>query len=137
MNWGGAMSGIEGAKVTGIYWPIRKLVREHGFVWALNGSAGRNEQPLFQASRGRSVRLKMVNRTPWPHAMHVHGHHFQVIQRTDGRKISPHWRDTILMDPDSEMQIAFVADNPGKWMLHCHMLEHMAGGMVTWFEVTE
>lgn len=33
-------------------------------------------------------------------------------------------------------QIAFVADNPGKWLLHCHMLEHAAAGMTTWFEVS-
>ncbi len=34
------------------------------------------------------------------------------------------------------MTIAFVADNPGKWMIHCHMLDHQAAGMMTWFEVT-
>ena len=33
-------------------------------------------------------------------------------------------------------RIAFVADNPGKWMIHCHMIEHMAAGMAAWFEVT-
>jgi FtsP/CotA-like multicopper oxidase with cupredoxin domain len=33
------------------------------------------------------------------------------------------------------MRVAFVADNPGKWMLHCHMLEHQAAGMMTWINV--
>jgi len=33
------------------------------------------------------------------------------------------------------VSIAFVADNPGKWLLHCHMIEHQAGGMVTWIHV--
>jgi len=132
---GGAMSGIQGAKVDGVYWSISQLVKEHGYVWAQNGTAGRSDQPLFRSPRGRTVRLKMVNQTPWPHAMHIHGHHFQVIARSDGRAVKPHWRDTVLMDPDSELTLAFVADNPGKWMIHCHMLEHQAGGMATWFEV--
>ena len=44
-------------------------------------------------------------------------------------------RDTTLTVPDETIEIAFVADNPGKWLLHCHMLEHSASGMMTWFEV--
>jgi FtsP/CotA-like multicopper oxidase with cupredoxin domain len=37
--------------------------------------------------------------------------------------------------PDEPVEIAFVADNPGRWLLHCHMLDHQASGMLTWFEV--
>ena len=40
-----------------------------------------------------------------------------------------------MLDRSEEVTVAFVADNPGKWMLHCHMLEHQAAGMATWFEV--
>ena len=47
----------------------------------------------------------------------------------------PDWRDTVLVNRGEAVKVAFVADNPGKWMLHCHMLEHQAGGMSTWFEV--
>jgi FtsP/CotA-like multicopper oxidase with cupredoxin domain len=39
------------------------------------------------------------------------------------------------MDRGETVQIAFVADNPGDWLLHCHMLEHSAGGMMTWLRV--
>ena len=45
------------------------------------------------------------------------------------------WRDTVLLQRDEKASIAFPADNPGKWMLHCHMLEHQAAGMATWIEV--
>ena len=44
-------------------------------------------------------------------------------------------RDTLLMQRGERAEITFVADNPGKWLLHCHMLEHSASGMMTWFEV--
>jgi FtsP/CotA-like multicopper oxidase with cupredoxin domain len=41
-----------------------------------------------------------------------------------------HWSDTVLLDPRTRAEIAFVADNPGDWMLHCHVLEHQASGMM-------
>lgn len=40
------------------------------------------------------------------------------------------WRDTVLVAPDEQIEIGFVADNPGDWMLHCHVLEHQAAGMM-------
>jgi FtsP/CotA-like multicopper oxidase with cupredoxin domain len=44
----------------------------------------------------------------------------------------PHrpWRDTVMVDPADTVEIAFVADNPGLWMLHCHVLEHQDAGMM-------
>jgi FtsP/CotA-like multicopper oxidase with cupredoxin domain len=44
------------------------------------------------------------------------------------------WRDAVLVDREDTVEVAFVADNPGRWMLHCHILEHQAGGMATWFD---
>ncbi len=46
------------------------------------------------------------------------------------------WLDKVLVSSREKVSWGFVADNPGKWMLHCHMLEHQAAGMVTWFEVS-
>ncbi|MBN8957590.1 MAG: multicopper oxidase domain-containing protein, partial [Rhizobiales bacterium] len=51
----------------------------------------------------------------------------------DGWK--PFWLDTVLVAPEQTVRIAFVAENPGKWMLHCHRLEHSEFGMAAWFEV--
>jgi FtsP/CotA-like multicopper oxidase with cupredoxin domain len=42
----------------------------------------------------------------------------------------PEWRDTVLMAPREKAEATFVADNPGDWMLHCHVLAHQAGGMM-------
>ena len=47
------------------------------------------------------------------------------------------WRDTELVDAGERVRIAFVANNPGKWVFHCHMLEHQAAGMITWLEVVD
>lgn len=105
-------------------------------IWSMNGRSGMHGDPLFGVALGRTVQLRIVNDTAWPHAMHLHGHHFRVLSRSGSRKLRPFWWDTVLMDPREEMTIAFVADNPGKWMLHCHMLDHQAAGMDTWFDVT-
>ncbi|MEQ8933625.1 MAG: multicopper oxidase domain-containing protein [Nitratireductor sp.] len=45
-------------------------------------------------------------------------------------------RDTILMFGGQTRTIGFVADNPGDWLFHCHMLSHAASGMMTWMKVT-
>lgn len=132
---GGAMGRMNGASLDGRFLTIRELVSA-GRVWAFNGVAGMPDQPLLRAATGQTVAIDMVNDTRWPHAMHLHGTHFKVIRR-EGRPVqdSP-WRDTELLDPGARATVAFVADAPGKWLLHCHMLEHQAGGMVTWIEIT-
>jgi FtsP/CotA-like multicopper oxidase with cupredoxin domain len=105
-------------------------------IWALAGIAatGHDGPPMFTVERGRTVVLNFVNRTALPHAMHVHGHHFRHLTPGGGHR--PYWLDTVIVDPERSDSIAFVADNPGKWMMHCHMIEHMAAGMAAWFEVT-
>ncbi len=138
---GGAMGGMADARIGGFgaayrgedpvagVFDARTLAVEHDLVWALNGVAGMPLEPLFKAERGQTAVVRLINEGRWPHAMHFHGHHFREV--TEG---SP-WRDTILLGPRETKEVAFIADNPGRWMLHCHMLEHQAGGMGTWFEV--
>jgi len=110
-------------------------------LWKFNGAAGMTsmagmgEHPLFKVARGHTVLVRFENKTAWPHAMHVHGHHFRLLERTNGPEPQPFWWDTLLVQPGETSLIGFVADNPGKWMLHCHMLDHQASGMDSWFEV--
>ena len=134
---GGAMGGMRGANVYGQFVEMRRLVQQYGYVWALNGTAGMSKEPLVRVKQGQTIRLRMVNNTGWPHAMHIHGHHFKQVAGNAGDGYGPVWRDTIVLRRGQELTTAFVADNPGKWMLHCHMLEHQEGGMATWFEVVD
>jgi FtsP/CotA-like multicopper oxidase with cupredoxin domain len=132
---GGAMGGLREASYKGKMLDIRSLVAE-GKVWSFNGIVGMPEEPLATVPRGRTAVIDMFNQTAWPHAMHLHGHHFRVVKR-DGKAVTDApWRDTVLVARDEKVRIAFIADNPGKWLFHCHMLEHQAAGMVTWIVVT-
>jgi len=132
---GGAMGRMREATYQGQKLGIRELVAQ-GKVWAFNGQAGMTDRPLFDATLGKTVRLTMINDTNWPHAMHFHGHHVRETARSQGSVRADVWRDTVFLDRGETVSVAFVADNPGKWMLHCHMLEHQAGGMATWFKVS-
>lgn len=131
---GGAMGGLAGAKLRGRDVGMRELV-QNGMAWAFNGVAGMTEEPFASLKLGETVVFDFINKTAWPHAMHLHGHHVLPLTIDDKPVAVQDWRDTVVMSADSKMRVAFVADNPGKWMLHCHMLEHQAAGMMTWVNV--
>jgi len=100
--------------------------------WTINGEVvpedGHKHAPLLTLRRGRSYVFELVNDTAWHHPIHLHGHVFRVLP--DGP-----WADSVLLDPRTRAEIAFVADNPGDWMLHCHVLEHQASGMMAMVRV--
>ncbi|WP_138464560.1 multicopper oxidase family protein [Poseidonocella sp. HB161398] len=128
---GGAMRGLESARFEGAELDVGALAAR-GQYWALAGQAGPGADPFARLSLDEAVRLRFGNATVFPHAMHLHGMHFRVVAR-DGSQ-GP-MRDTVLVLPGESTEIALVADNPGKWLLHCHMLGHAASGMTTWIEV--
>lgn len=106
----------------------------HGMAWLVNGKPvaehEHRHEPLFTLARDRSCVIEFVNDTSWHHPIHLHGHVFRVLTRNGRPEAYRSWADTVLLDPDSRAEIAFVADNPGDWMLHCHVLEHQASGMM-------
>ena len=104
-------------------------------AWAINGVSMTGDghagmAALRTLARGRTYRLRLGNATPWWHPVHLHGHSFLLLAR-DGLAV-PHrqWADTALIAPHETVEAAFVADNPGDWMIHCHILEHQASGMM-------
>jgi len=113
---------------------MAEIMRSRGLAWTMNYVAEHEHAmlhtPLFTFRRGEHVVLKMINETEFEHPMHLHGHSFRVL-RVNGRPTRwREWRDTVMVAPRGSVDIAFVADNPGEWMFHCHILEHAAGGMM-------
>lgn len=127
---GGAMGGMGSAILDGRALEMGELARR-GKVWALNGivAHGAVMEPLFVFERGRTQVLKIRNDTAFPHPMHLHGHSFRLLSR-NGRPVPGRpWLDTVLVAAEDRVAVAFVADNPGDWLFHCHVLEHMQAGM--------
>ncbi|MPZ55335.1 MAG: multicopper oxidase domain-containing protein [Rhizobiales bacterium] len=128
---GGMMGTMQMATMDGKQVDIRTLMH-NGLIWAINGVAasGHVHEPLLTLHRDRSHVLELVNDTAWHHPMHLHGHSFRVISRNGQPTEHKEWQDTVLLAPRERAEIAFVADNPGDWMFHCHVLEHQLGGMM-------
>ncbi len=99
------------------------------YVWGLDDRAYEVRAPL-EVAAGERVELSFVNHTMMSHPMHLHGHHFQVVG-LGATGLSGAMRDTVLVPAMETVTIAFDADNPGDWPLHCHNLYHMAAGMMT------
>lgn len=128
---GGAMRGLGPTRHKGEVKDGRAVMQE-GQFWSFNGQAGLDEMPFFELSRGEVRRISMINDTAFPHGIHLHGHHFHVMNGDGSLGVL---RDTVLVAPGETRQILMVADNPGDWLLHCHMLGHAMSGMNTWFRV--
>ena len=90
--------------------------------------------PLAELKLGRSYVFELFNGTPHPHPIHLHGHTFRVL-RSSKEEIVPHLADTVLIAPKERVEIAFTADNPGEWMMHCHIIEHQETGMMGYVTV--
>ncbi|WP_235923570.1 multicopper oxidase family protein [Brucella tritici] len=96
-----------------------------GYAWGFDGDTD------LRARRGERIEIAIRNTSMMSHPMHLHGHHFQVTE-INGAKLAGAVRDTVLIPPGGAATIAFDAENPGIWPLHCHHLYHMATGMMAY-----
>jgi FtsP/CotA-like multicopper oxidase with cupredoxin domain len=101
-----------------------------GMWWTINGHLF-PDVPMFTVREGDVVVMHIENHTGDVHPMHLHGHHALVLSRNGKESTgSPWWTDSLDVRSDERFDIAFVADNPGVWMDHCHNLTHAAQGLV-------
>jgi FtsP/CotA-like multicopper oxidase with cupredoxin domain len=101
-----------------------------GLWWSINGHLF-PDVPMFVVAEGDIVTMHISNHSGTLHPMHLHGHHAVVLAR-NGVKASgsPWWVDSLDVASGASYDIAFVADNPGIWMDHCHNLPHAQQGLV-------
>jgi FtsP/CotA-like multicopper oxidase with cupredoxin domain len=110
-------------------------------LWQINGQAwqggdhGHASAPIARLRLGRSYRFELRNLTQYQHPIHLHGMTFKVLS-SNKRRIVPYFTDTFLLGKNERAQIALVADNPGVWMFHCHVIDHMETGLMAAIEVS-
>ena len=102
-------------------------------IWGIEDRHRMNDgmMPIFTIPRGRTALITLDNQTSFWHPMHLHGYSFTVLSRNGVRARYPYLRDTVILRPKDRVEIAFVADNPGDWMFHCHVIEHQSNGLMT------
>ena len=114
-----------------------RIGRRPGFVkgrpgmwWSINGHLYPNV-PMYVVREGDVAVVHIENRNGEVHPMHLHGHHVIVLARNGVAATgSPWWVDSLNVSANETYDIAFVANNPGIWMDHCHNLKHAAQGMI-------
>jgi FtsP/CotA-like multicopper oxidase with cupredoxin domain len=83
---------------------------------------------------GKSYVLRLRNESPNLHPIHLHGLVFSPL-KSNLRKLPPLLTDTMLLLKDEVVEIALVADNPGDWAFHCHVIEHQKTGLTGYIKV--
>jgi FtsP/CotA-like multicopper oxidase with cupredoxin domain len=96
-----------------------------------------NNQPWWKAtpiraSVGETQLWTVKNETPWSHPLHLHGFFFQVLDE-NGNHVRPiEWKDTVHIPfKDAVRLLVRYDDREGNWMVHCHILDHAEGGLMT------
>ncbi len=91
----------------------------------------------WSVQRGELVVFDVTNELMMEHPFHLHGQWFSVLSRDGDEAPELGLRDTVLVGGNETVRVASTFDNPGMWMVHCHILEHAEAGMMSMVEVVE
>ena len=110
--------------------------------WAIRDArTGRDgEDAVYDARVGDVKKVRIFNDPdsahPMQHPIHIHGQRFLVLGRDGEPNVNLAWKDTVLVERGSYVDILVDFTNPGDWLMHCHIPEHMESGMMTTFKVS-
>lgn len=108
--------------------------------WQINGQAwdikdkSCADRPIARLKKDGHYIFELRNMAQYLHPIHLHGLVFKVIS-SNRKQIIPYFTDTYLLGKNEVARIALVADNPGIWMFHCHVIDHMETGLMAAIEV--
>jgi FtsP/CotA-like multicopper oxidase with cupredoxin domain len=102
-------------------------------------TGGQNEEIRWSFRVGDRVKLRITNDPhsdhPMQHPFHIHGERFLVLARDGAANENLAWKDTVLIRTGETVDLLVDMSNPGTWMAHCHIAEHLEGGMMLNFTV--
>lgn len=112
-----------------------EMQMQGGMRWTINGKSYPDVAAL-QVKLGQIVKVRIVNNDistaeKMDHPIHIHGTEFQIVSQNGKAPEREIWKDTVNVPAGEYVDIAFTMTNPGTWMLHCHILDHEDGGMMT------
>jgi FtsP/CotA-like multicopper oxidase with cupredoxin domain len=109
--------------------------------WKLvdNETQKENMDINWQFKKGDKVKIKLFNdpksEHPMQHPIHIHGQRFLITSVNDIQSQNLVWKDTVLVQNGDTVELLVDMENPGDWLIHCHIPEHMESGMMSKFEV--
>lgn len=131
---GGARGGLKSATYKNEVLDLRGLL-ERGMAWAINGVAGPGGDLIGKFAKGETIVLDINNTTQFDQPLHIHGHVWQVVEQGGAVQEGQPWRDTTLVPRMKMQKLAFVADNPGIWVLQSLVAERVDSGLIASFAV--
>lgn len=113
--------------------PEREIVVRLGgsmsrYIWTLNGKNAADAEPIALGWNER-VKLTFVNESMMAHPMHLHGMFVQLVNGQPADRLPN--KHTVIVEPGKSYSVMLTANEPGEWAFHCHLLYHMASGMMT------
>lgn len=109
-------------------------------AWFIEDETGaRNMNIMRHFTQGDVVKIRIINDAhsdhPMQHPIHLHGQRFLVIEQDGVRSGNLVWKDTVLVPAGSTVDLIADLSNPGEWMIHCHIAEHVEAGMMAMISV--
>jgi FtsP/CotA-like multicopper oxidase with cupredoxin domain len=114
----------------------KKNAAEHGFnLWAINDKvfSSRDMAPSYHLRQGGRYCLRMRNASDDIHPIHLHRHSFE-LTKLAGQPTTGVIKDVVMVGGYQEVEVDFIADNPGLTLFHCHQQLHMDFGLMTLFD---
>lgn len=138
----------DGAHAEGIEWEddmlaVNRASTSEDVSWMIRdvASGAVNHDIHLAFAVGDRVRVRLSNlgdsQHPMQHPIHFHGQRLLVLSRDGVPETNPVWKDTILMPVGQTAELLLEVTNPGTWMVHCHIAEHLETGMMFAFTVSE
>ncbi len=159
---GGDMSGMEGMggmegmdmgagrpPEDGIEWEegdsetMNRMSNADNVTWNMidDATGQKNIDIDWEFKKGQPVKIRITNDAqamhPMQHPIHFHGQRFLIVNKNGVEQTNLAWEDTVTVPAGQYVDIVLDTSNPGTWMAHCHIPEHMEAGMMFDFKVTE
>jgi FtsP/CotA-like multicopper oxidase with cupredoxin domain len=116
--------------------PVSLELALEGLTYRIDSDRFGKGKPL-RAALGETQIWTVTNPTSWSHPLHIHGFFFQVLPEKGAPPRPLEWKDTVDVPYGKSVRfiVRFDDDRPGSWMVHCHILDHADGGLMTTVDV--
>ncbi len=145
-EFGHMMGGMHHHGEDGIEWEdempdMNQMMGSNMVKWQIVDQETKKADRVFHWKVGDKIKMRITNDHNSPHAMqhpfHLHGQRFLVLAVNGKKTTNFAWKDTVLIPADSKVDLLVDIANPGTWMIHCHIAEHLHTGMMMMFDVAD
>jgi FtsP/CotA-like multicopper oxidase with cupredoxin domain len=122
---------------------MNSMSNDKSLTWVLRDkdSGKENHDIDYSWKKGDRVKIRLFNDPnsmhPMHHVMHFHGNRFVVLSVNGVKNANPVWKDSVLVPTGAKVDVLLDLTNPGTWMGHCHIAEHMESGMMMVYKVNK